>query len=484
MAFNPNNWAVISSSGVIPSQDLQNGSVTGAPGMYTYQSSTETAATISAANYFSPLANILEVNDFIYVSASDQNSVFVVSSVTKDPPAVSISELLLPGYVIGPASSTDKALARWNGTTGSILENSTVILSDAGDLTAVNSIANAAGTVSAPSYTFTGRTDVGVWSSAAHILDFSTNSLRALQLVSSPALSVNYLTIGANSATNPPTISAAGTDTNISILLTPKGSGGVVGPTGSISAPAFAFNGDINTGISRTASDTIDFSTGGLRAFQISAAPASSVNWLAVSGSATTTAPTMTATGTDNNIDINMVPKGTGTLAVVGATNAGTLKLWNAANTFFAAIKAATMASSITWVWPAADATVSGQPIVSDAAGNLSFSGAVPMTWIAQATTPATISPNTGYIITDASTVTLNVPATMAVGTVFAIVGQGAGGWVLKMNTGQVVNFGSTPSTSGGTLSSANRYDCVEVMCTVANTTFVVRSSEGSPVPA
>lgn len=42
--------------------------------------------------------------------------------------------------VSGPGSSTDNAVARWNGTTGDLLENSVVIISDLGVITGVTGI--------------------------------------------------------------------------------------------------------------------------------------------------------------------------------------------------------------------------------------------------------------------------------------------------------------------------------------------------------
>lgn len=39
------------------------------------------------------------------------------------------------GDIVGPASSTDNAVARWDGTTGKLLQNSLAILDDAGNLT-------------------------------------------------------------------------------------------------------------------------------------------------------------------------------------------------------------------------------------------------------------------------------------------------------------------------------------------------------------
>lgn len=100
--------------------------------------------------------------------------------------------------------------------------------------------------------------------------------------------------------------------------------------------------------------------------------------------------------------------------------------------------------------------------------------------WINQASTPITMVVNTPYTAETAGVLTFNVPATVAKNSTFEIVGVGAGGWLLQMNTGQVCNFNSTPTSSGGSLSSTNRYNTIKILCTTANTTFVVMSNEGT----
>ena len=55
-----------------------------------------------------------------------------------------------------------------------------------------------------------------------------------------------------------------------------------------------------------------------------------------------------------------------------------------------------------------------------------------------------------------------------------AVQGLGAGGWVLTANTGQTIQVGSTATSSGGTITSANQWDSIEVVCVVANTTWSV----------
>lgn len=52
------------------------------------------------------------------------------------------------GSVVGPGSSTDNALARWDGTTGALLQNSTIIVDDTGGLTGAQTVTiGATGTV-------------------------------------------------------------------------------------------------------------------------------------------------------------------------------------------------------------------------------------------------------------------------------------------------------------------------------------------------
>lgn len=86
-------------------------------------------------------------------------------------------------------------------------------------------------------------------------------------------------------------------------------------------------------------------------------------------------------------------------------------------------------------------------------------------------------SVNSGYVINNAAQTTVTLPATAAVGQRVAVVGQGAAGWVLAANTGQTIKFLTQTTTSGGNLTSPNQYDCVEVCCLVANTTWGVRST-------
>ncbi len=104
--------------------------------------------------------------------------------------------------------------------------------------------------------------------------------------------------------------------------------------------------------------------------------------------------------------------------------------------------------------------------------------GGIPYT--DQTTTPVTLTVNSGYSANNAGLVTFNMPATVAFGSVFVIKGYGAGGWLVQMNTGQVCNLGSSPTSSAGSLASTNRYDAITIFCAVANTTFTATPDVGN----
>lgn len=87
---------------------------------------------------------------------------------------------------------------------------------------------------------------------------------------------------------------------------------------------------------------------------------------------------------------------------------------------------------------------------------------------------------NNGYIISNAGQTTVTLPATAAEGSVVAVAGKGAAGWVFAANTAQTIKFGNQTTSSAGSLTSTNQFDCCEVVCVTANTTWVVRSAVGN----
>lgn len=124
------------------------------------------------------------------------------------------------GDVVGPASATDNAITRFDLTTGKLIQNSTVILDDAGTITGVASLAAvtasitsanagtavittltatgasiasanmgvavlALGAVGTPSYTFTSDLNTGMWSPAADTVAWSTGGSERMRIDSS-----------------------------------------------------------------------------------------------------------------------------------------------------------------------------------------------------------------------------------------------------------------------------------------------------------
>lgn len=90
---------------------------------------------------------------------------------------------------------------------------------------------------------------------------------------------------------------------------------------------------------------------------------------------------------------------------------------------------------------------------------------------------------NNGYIINTAGACTLTLPSTCALGTVFYIYGANAANiWHIAQNASQSIYFGAVTTTSGtgGYLQATAARDCVSLICTTANTQFLVTNNIGT----
>lgn len=83
-------------------------------------------------------------NDAVYYSAGNASYICILANTNQLPTDTTYWQLLVSGAgnVTGPASSTDNAIARFDGATGKLIQNSNVTISDAGDLTLSNGTAN------------------------------------------------------------------------------------------------------------------------------------------------------------------------------------------------------------------------------------------------------------------------------------------------------------------------------------------------------
>ena len=104
------------------------------------------------------------------------------------------------------------------------------------------------------------------------------------------------------------------------------------------------------------------------------------------------------------------------------------------------------------------------------------------LTWSEVTGTTQAMATDNVYVANNASQVVLTLPTTAAVGDVVGVVGKGAGGWRVAQNASEIIYIANSTSTTGtgGYIESTHRRDAVELVCVVADTEWVVRSSIGN----
>lgn len=129
---------------------------------------------------------------------------------------------------------------------------------------------------------------------------------------------------------------------------------------------------------------------------------------------------------------------------------------------------------------------IAGTPNVSishsSSGTSISVIGSASLTYTPVSGTSQAMAVNQGYIATNGALTTFTLPTTIAVGEMVAVAGQGAGGWKIAQGSGQLINLGSSPTTSGasGFLASTNQYDNIRLMCVTANTIFIAMNVQGN----
>ncbi len=117
---------------------------------------------------------------------------------------------------------------------------------------------------------------------------------------------------------------------------------------------------------------------------------------------------------------------------------------------------------------PAAATLTAGTGIsVTNGAGSITIASTTGVAWVDQTTTPVTIVANTGYVTDDGATkVVYTLPAAPALGTIARVAGFSAGGWELLPGAGDTIQIGAVNAATSVT--SANQYDCIELVYTTA----------------
>lgn len=146
------------------------------------------------------------------------------------------------------------------------------------------------GTVSAPSIANTTNHGSGVYFTT-NAVNVTANGVRALSLATATT-GVNYLVATPAAAGSAVSLSAAGSDTDVGLLLIPKGAGVVA--LGGATAAASGLQVPIT---------------------------ASAVNFLSVAGAATGSPVLITATGTDTNVPLTITAKGSGQITMGDTTS-------------------------------------------------------------------------------------------------------------------------------------------------------------------
>lgn len=130
-----------------------------------------------------------------------------------------------------------------------------------------------------------------------------------------------------------------------------------------------------------------------------------------------------------------------------------------------------------TAVWTKVISLTAGSGITINQSGatiTISSSGSG-LGWVEVTGTSQAMTSNNGYVANNASVVNLALPVSSSFGDVINIAGKGAGGWIISQAAGQIIHIGSASTTVGvgGSVASTNQYDSVQLLCIVANTTWV-----------
>lgn len=153
------------------------------------------------------------------------------------------------GDVVGPASSVDNTVARYDSTTGKLLQGSGVVVDDSNNVSGVGTLASGAQTV-------TGTETITAASTTALVVGPNGTTNPVLQVDSSTASQVTGIKITGNVAGSTADIAVVSTQTNEGMGLTTKGTGSIAFRSGGSQRAAVT-----NTAFSMTPGASANAST-------------------------------------------------------------------------------------------------------------------------------------------------------------------------------------------------------------------------------
>ncbi len=360
------------------------------------------------------------------------------------------------GDVVGPASSTDNAITRFDSTTGKLIQNSTATLDDNGNISSTNVIAAYATTATAA-----GTTTLTV--ASAYLQRFTGSTTQTVQLPVTSTLTLGHPFFIVNDSTGNVTINSSGGNAVYVVL---PGTSMVVQCilTSGTTAASWYYYGMSAVSATLATADRLLFLDVSL-SNKLSYSTQTGITQVGTINSGIWNASTVdvgfggTGWASYTQGDILYASATTTLLKLAKDTNA-TRYLSNQGTNNNPSWNQINLANGVTGILPVANG------------------GAV--TWTEVTGTSQTAAVLNAYIANNASLVTITLPATAAVGDTVEVVGKGAGLWRLTANTGQTVKMSGSTTTSAGSLTATSQYDSIAVVCITANTTWAVRGPVSS----
>jgi hypothetical protein len=396
------------------------------------------------------------------------------------------------GDVSGPASSTDEAIARFDGTTGKLLQNSVAILDDVGVLTGLTQL-------DVDNLRLDGNTISSTDAAGDVILapDTTGGAVVTTNLTVGNATQDVAFTVNGASITG--VVSVEGTDvTDLGGIISHRHSataafGGHfvnLRSRGTHATPTVVADNDLLSLYAVAGFDGTDYALAATISGEVDGTPGADdmpgrLVFLTSADGGQTPIEAMRIDSSQLITLANALTVPNGGSGFATATDGG-IVLGSGTNPFTVLAQATDGQIPIgsTGADPVLNTISAGTGItVTNTAGDIqidSTGGGV--TWnVVTGATQALVASN-GYIGNRGTAITYTLPDTAIVGTEIKITNIGAGLPVLAQNAGESVHFTASTTTVGvgGSLTAIDQFSSLELVCVVADTEWNVLSSTGN----
>jgi hypothetical protein len=396
------------------------------------------------------------------------------------------------GDVTGPASSTDEAIARFDGITGKLLQNSVAILDDVGVLTGLTQL-------DVDNLRLDGNTVSSTDAAGDVILapDTTGGAVVTTSLtIGNSSKDVDF-TLNGTPITSTATIHAEGaTDLGGLVEHRHSATAGFGAHTiflrskGTEAAPAVVADNDALARIVSAGYDGTDYAQAAEIRTEVDGVPGADdmpgrIKFLTSADGTQTPILAMTIDSSQLITLANALTVPNGGSGLVSATDGG-IVLGSGTDPFTVLAQATNGQLPIgsTGLDCVLSTITAGTGItVTNGAGSIQIdSSGGGFTWsVVTGATQALVASN-GYIGNRGTAITYTLPDTAIVGTEIKITNFGAGLPVLAQNAGESVHFTSSTTTVGvgGSLTAIDQFSSLELVCVVADTEWCVISSTGN----